>query len=215
MNGLYYSSYGSDQDQYPHMLSVLEKCSPLNVGVELAIYTRNSARPQHIPNLLQVKEQFAKYPTLFHGPFFELEATSEPDSEAAAYMKESYEISYDLCRQFHAPSIVMHTNQISYEDKDKLHLQDNSRNMIIALGEMARAPQAAVNVAAAKLMSTELACEVTKSARQIHGANGLSRRFEVERCLRDAQMLTIAEGTSEICKIIIASSLTSGGEWTI
>ena len=38
---------------------------------------------------------------------------------------------------------------------------------------------------------------------------------EVERCLRDAQMLTIAEGTSEICKIIIASSLTSGGEWTI
>ncbi len=138
MNGLYYSSYGSDQDQYPHMLSVLEKCSPLNVGVELAIYTRISARPQHIPNLLQVKEQFAKYPTLFHGPFFELEATSEPDSEAAAYMKESYEISYDLCRQFHAPSIVMHTNQISYEDKDKLHLQDNSRNMIIALGEMAR-----------------------------------------------------------------------------
>lgn len=80
---------------------------------------------------------------------------------------------------------------------------------------MQRAPQAAVNVAAAKLMSTELACEVTKSARQIHGANGLSRRFEVERCLRDAQMLTIAEGTSEICKIIIASSLTSGGEWTI
>ena len=80
---------------------------------------------------------------------------------------------------------------------------------------MQRTPQAAVNVAAAKLMSTELACEVTKSARQIHGANGLSRRFEVERCLRDAQMLTIAEGTSEICKIIIASSLTSGGEWTI
>ncbi len=119
--------------------SVLEKCSPLNVGVELAIYTRNSARPQHIPNLLQVKKNsLPSIPRFSTARFFELEATSEPDSEAAAYMKESYEISYDLCRQFHAPSIVMHTYQISYEDKDKLHLQDNSRNMIIALGEMAR-----------------------------------------------------------------------------
>ena len=80
---------------------------------------------------------------------------------------------------------------------------------------MQRAPQAAVNVAAAKLMSTELACEVTKSARQVHGANGLSRAFEVERCFRDAQMLTIAEGTSEICKIIISNALTDGKELTI
>ena len=39
---------------------------------------------------------------------------------------------------------------------------------------MQRAPQAAVNVAAAKLMSTELACEVTKSARQIPRGNLLA-----------------------------------------
>ena len=80
---------------------------------------------------------------------------------------------------------------------------------------MRRMPQSAVSVAAAKLMSTELACEVTKSARQVHGANGLSRAFEVERCFRDAQMLTIAEGTSEICKIIISNSITDGKELTI
>ena len=80
---------------------------------------------------------------------------------------------------------------------------------------MRRVPQSAVSVAAAKLMSTELACEVTKSARQVHGANGLSRAFEVERCFRDAQMLTIAEGTSEICKIIISNAITDGKELTI
>lgn len=67
--------------------------------------------------------------------------------------------------------------------------------------------QTATDVAAAKLMSTELACEICKSARQIHGANGLSSDFEVDRCFRDAQMLTIAEGTSEICKIIISNSV--------
>ena len=65
----------------------------------------------------------------------------------------------------------------------------------------------AADVAAAKLMSTEFACEICKSARQIHGANGLSDDFEVDRCFRDAQMLTIAEGTSEICKIIISNAV--------
>ena len=59
------------------------------------------------------------------------------------------------------------------------------------------------------LVSTGLACEICKSARQIHGANGLSSDFEVDRCFRDAQMLTIAEGTSEICKIVISNYITS------
>ena len=67
--------------------------------------------------------------------------------------------------------------------------------------------QSAIDVAATKLMSTELACQVCKSARQIHGANGLSSDFEVDRCFRDAQMLTIAEGTTEICKIIVSNSV--------
>ncbi len=138
MNGLYYSSYGSDQDQYPHMLKVLEKCKPLNVGVELAIYSRISQRPQHIENLLKVKDEFVSYPTLFHGPFFELEATSEPDSEAAKYMIEAYKTSFELCNIFNAKSIVMHTNQCVFEDKDQAHLQENSRNMILTLGELAR-----------------------------------------------------------------------------
>lgn len=56
-------------------------------------------------------------------------------------------------------------------------------------------------------MSTELACEICKSARQIHGANGLPVDFEVDRSFRDAQMLTIAEDTSEICKIIISNAV--------
>ncbi len=84
-----------------------------------------------------------------------------------------------------------------------------SRCMLYCAAEQydAKARGAAADVAAAKLMSTELACEICKSARQIHGANGLSGDFEVDRCFRDAQMLTIAEGTSEICKIIISNAV--------
>lgn len=61
--------------------------------------------------------------------------------------------------------------------------------------------------AALKLFSTEMCCAVCRDARQIHGANGLNKEFEVERCFRDSQMLTIAEGTSEICKIIVSNAM--------
>lgn len=146
MKDLYYSSYGSDQDIYPHMLEILERTKPLGVGVELAIYTEKSPRPQHIPNLLKVVDQFKPYKTLFHGPFMELEATSEPDSEAARYMLDSYRIAFDLCKRFHAPEIVMHTNQRSYEDAEQVHLQGNSIDMILKIGEMAGEAHIALTV---------------------------------------------------------------------
>lgn len=84
-----------------------------------------------------------------------------------------------------------------------------SRCMLYCSAEQydAKDRQSAIDVAATKLMSTELACQVCKSARQIHGANGLSSDFEVDRCFRDAQMLTITEGTTEICKIIVSNSV--------
>ncbi len=86
-----------------------------------------------------------------------------------------------------------------------------SRSMLYCAAAQydANASGISAEIAAAKLVSTELACEICKSARQIHGANGLSSDFEVDRCFRDAQMLTIAEGTSEICKIVISNHITS------
>ncbi len=61
--------------------------------------------------------------------------------------------------------------------------------------------------AALKLYATEMCCDVCKSARQVHGANGLKGGSEIERCFRDAQMLTVAEGTSEICRIVVSNAL--------
>lgn len=52
-----------------------------------------------------------------------------------------------------------------------------------------------------------MCCEVCKTARQVHGANGLKTGSEVERCFRDAQLLTIAEGSSEICRIVVSNAL--------
>ncbi|TDB90611.1 acyl-CoA dehydrogenase [Actinomadura sp. KC216] len=56
----------------------------------------------------------------------------------------------------------------------------------------------------AKAFATEMAVRVTSEAIQIHGANGLSPDYPLERHFRDARALTIAEGTTEIHKLVVA-----------
>lgn len=67
--------------------------------------------------------------------------------------------------------------------------------------------RAALEVAALKLFASEMCCEVCRAAVQVHGAQGLSRASDVERYFRDAQMLTIGEGSSEVCQIVISGKL--------
>jgi butyryl-CoA dehydrogenase len=59
----------------------------------------------------------------------------------------------------------------------------------------------------AKLYATEMANRVAAKAVQIHGSVGYSRETDVERIYRDARVMTIYEGTSEIQRIIIAREL--------
>lgn len=58
--------------------------------------------------------------------------------------------------------------------------------------------------AMAKLYATEMAERVCYEAIQIHGGNGYSREYNVERMYRDARLMTIGEGTSEIQRLVIA-----------
>ena len=59
----------------------------------------------------------------------------------------------------------------------------------------------------AKLYATEMANRVAAKAVQIHGSVGYSRETDVERIYRDARVMTIYEGTSEIQRVIIARDL--------
>ena len=45
---------------------------------------------------------------------------------------------------------------------------------------------------------------MTRMAVQIHGGNGYSKEYAVERMYRDAKIVEIYEGTSQIQKIVIA-----------
>ncbi len=64
--------------------------------------------------------------------------------------------------------------------------------------------------AMAKLFASEAAMEITKDAIQIHGGYGYVKDYDVERFFRDAKILEIGEGTSEIQRIIIARELLKG-----
>ncbi len=63
----------------------------------------------------------------------------------------------------------------------------------------------------AKLFAAEMANRVAYKAVQIHGSMGYSRESDVERMYRDARVLSIYEGTSEIQRMIIARDLLRVG----
>ena len=60
----------------------------------------------------------------------------------------------------------------------------------------------------AKWYATEAAVRVASNAVQCLGANGLAIENRVERCLRDARVMTIPDGTTQIQKLIIGRALT-------
>ncbi len=59
----------------------------------------------------------------------------------------------------------------------------------------------------AKLFGSEMATKAALDAIQIHGGYGYINEFPVERYLRDAKLLEIGEGTSEIIRMVIARGL--------
>lgn len=71
------------------------------------------------------------------------------------------------------------------------HLKDKGENIVSEVSQ-------------AKLFSTEMALRVCDNAIQIHGGYGYTDEYDIHRHWRDARLLTIGEGTSEMMRILIA-----------
>ncbi len=69
-----------------------------------------------------------------------------------------------------------------------------------------------INLAAsqAKYFASEAAVRAANEAVQIHGGYGYIKDFPVEKFYRDAKLLTIGEGTSEVQRMVIAKNLLRG-----
>jgi alkylation response protein AidB-like acyl-CoA dehydrogenase len=78
-----------------------------------------------------------------------------------------------------------------------------------AAARYAAGEECVTEVSMAKLFATEVANRVAYQAVQLHGGYGYMREFPVERFFRDVRLWTIASGTSEIMREIIAKRLLS------
>lgn len=61
--------------------------------------------------------------------------------------------------------------------------------------------------AMAKLFASEICMRVCDQAVQIHGGYGYMKEYQVERFFRDAKLLEIGEGTSEVQRLVIAKQI--------
>jgi acyl-CoA dehydrogenase len=61
--------------------------------------------------------------------------------------------------------------------------------------------------AMAKLFASEVAMDVTTEAIQVFGGYGYVREYDVERFFRDAKVLEIGEGTSEVQRMVISREI--------
>jgi len=72
-------------------------------------------------------------------------------------------------------------------------------------------PEARLMSSLAKGYACDAAVKVTYDGIQLHGGMGLSDEYPLERYFRDARMLTIPDGTSEIQKLVVGRELLGSG----
>nr|QEO74349.1 acyl-CoA dehydrogenase [uncultured bacterium] len=77
----------------------------------------------------------------------------------------------------------------------------------------AKNPRSIVETAAAKYFASTTAMQVASDAVQLHGANGCSGDYPVQRHLRDAKVMEIIEGSTQMQELMIAQN--GFQEWTI
>lgn len=64
------------------------------------------------------------------------------------------------------------------------------------------------DAAMAKVFASETAMWTATKALQLHGSNGYSKEYPIERFFRDAKITEIYEGTSEIQRLVISREIT-------
>ncbi|MGK0169408.1 MAG: butyryl-CoA dehydrogenase [Gammaproteobacteria bacterium] len=85
-----------------------------------------------------------------------------------------------------------------------------ARQMYLYAAQLERAMEPSIREASmAKLFASEMAERVCSKAIQVHGGYGLMNECPVEKYYRDARVLQIYEGTSEVQKIVISRLISA------
>jgi len=124
---------------------------------------------------------------------------------ATAALEESLRYARDR-KQFGKP--IMEHQAIAFQLADMDTEIDAARGLMMrAVWAAGRPGRHSRESAAAKLFASEMCNRVVSQAIQIHGGYGFSSEYPVERFFRDARVVTIYEGTSEVQRLVIARAL--------
>jgi alkylation response protein AidB-like acyl-CoA dehydrogenase len=74
----------------------------------------------------------------------------------------------------------------------------------------AQDPRVSKLASMSKLFAADTAMRVTTDAVQLFGGAGYTRRYPVERMMRDAKVTQIYEGTNQVQRIVVARHLLDG-----
>ncbi len=119
--------------------------------------------------------------------------------EAISYSKER--------KQFGKP--ISYNQGVSFMLADMATEIEAARNLVYAAAQAkdAETKDASTLCSMAKYYASEMANRVTAKAIQIHGGYGFIKDYKVERLYRDARVMTLYEGTSQVQQIVISRSL--------
>ena len=103
---------------------------------------------------------------------------------------------------------IAHFQAIQFMIADMATLLDSSRLLTYRASDLQdKGLPFSKEAAMAKLYASEAANKIAYLALQIHGGYGYSKEFPVEQLYRDARVLTLYEGTSEIQRLVISRHL--------
>jgi alkylation response protein AidB-like acyl-CoA dehydrogenase len=128
---------------------------------------------------------------------------------ARGALEESLDYSQER-EQFDSP--IADFQAIQFKLSDMATEVDAARLMVMRAARKAdRYPETGQRftkeASMAKLFASEVAMRATEEGIQIHGGYGYTREYPVERYFRDAKLMTIGEGTSEIQRLVIARQI--------
>ncbi len=129
--------------------------------------------------------------------------------EAIGHARRAYEIAleYSLLRvQFHQP--ISEFEAVSFKIAEMHTKIEAARLLALKAARLVDADRSAsMEAAEAKMFATNMSVEVCNEALQILGGIGYTTKFPVEQYYRDARMMKIAGGTTEIQTYLIAREL--------
>lgn len=128
---------------------------------------------------------------------------------AVGLAQSAYEAAVKYAHERHTFGVpIAHHQAIQWMLADAATEIEAARLMVYRAAWLKQNKRPYIKEAAqAKLFATEMAERVCRNAIQIHGGYGYSREFPVERLYRDARLMTIGEGSSEIQRLVIARQI--------